>query len=408
MAILHLFEGYGIELEYMIVDDHTLEVLPVTDKLLEAFAGYITDTVENGNIAWSNELCLHVVELKTNGPVKSLENISNDFLSNIQQVNSLLKPLGGKLLPTAMHPFMDPYKEAKLWPHEKNEIYELYNQIFDCRGHGWSNLQSTHLNLPFANDEEFGRLHAAIRMILPILPGLAASSPIKDGKYTGLKDTRLEVYRTNQKNIPSITGKVIPEAVFTKKDYQNLILKKNYQDISPFDPEGILQQEWLNSRGAIARFERNAIEIRILDIQECPSADLAIVKAIVGTIKNLVEEKYINYQEQQKWSTNDLLHIYQQCVQNGEDGHILNTSYVKAFNFPFFSATASELWQHLISDIPTLNSHDKQILKVITEQGTLATRIYKCIGPYSHLEKIKEVYQQLADCLINNQILRYK
>ncbi len=31
---LHLFGGFGIELEYMIVDRETLSVLPVADRLL--------------------------------------------------------------------------------------------------------------------------------------------------------------------------------------------------------------------------------------------------------------------------------------------------------------------------------------------------------------------------------------
>jgi len=38
----------------------------------------------------------------------------------------------------------------------------------------------------------------------------------------------------------------------------------------------VLQNEWLNSRGAIARFERDTIEIRVLDSQETPAAELAI------------------------------------------------------------------------------------------------------------------------------------
>src|SRR5690606_14828486 len=141
--------------------------------------------------------------------------------------NDLLKSHGGVLMPTAMHPFMDPYSEMQLWPHERNEIYEKYNSIFDCKGHGWANLQSVHLNLPFQGDEEFARLHAAIRLVLPILPALAASSPLKDGQFTGLKDTRLDVYQSNQKKIPSIAGKVIPERVFTKEDYERTILQKN-------------------------------------------------------------------------------------------------------------------------------------------------------------------------------------
>src|SRR4029078_8648779 len=97
-----------------------------------------------------------------------------------------------------------------------NEVYAIYNNIFDCTGHGWSNLQSTHLNLPFADPLECSKLHAAIRMVLPLLPALCASSPILGGKYSGYLDTRLTYYKTNQSRIPSITGQVIPEAIFSK------------------------------------------------------------------------------------------------------------------------------------------------------------------------------------------------
>src|SRR5678809_520166 len=90
---------------------------------------------------------------------------------------------------------MNPERETRLWPHEDNEIYEAFDRVFGCTGHGWSNLQCTHLNLPFAGDAEFARLHAAIRLVLPIIPALAASSPILDSRLTGLMDTRLHCYR---------------------------------------------------------------------------------------------------------------------------------------------------------------------------------------------------------------------
>jgi carboxylate-amine ligase len=61
------------------------------------------------------------------------------------------------------------------------------------------------------------------------MPALAASSPIVEGQVTGVFDNRLEFYRQNQKKIPSITGHVIPEAVFTKSEYENKILQRCYQ-----------------------------------------------------------------------------------------------------------------------------------------------------------------------------------
>jgi len=278
-APISLFHAFGVELEYMIVDARTLSVRPIADEVLKAAAGQITSEVECGEIAWSNELALHVIELKTNGPAPSLAPLPTLFQEQVTRIQEILARYDARLMPTAMHPWMNPDQELRLWPHDYNPVYESYNRIFDCRGHGWANLQSVHLNLPFADDEEFGRLHAAIRLLLPILPALAASSPVVERRLSGLLDTRMETYRSNSQRIPSITGAVIPEPVFTRKDYQQRILERMYADIAPHDPAGILQHEWLNSRGAITRFDRNTIEIRVLDVQECPLADVAICAA---------------------------------------------------------------------------------------------------------------------------------
>ena len=164
-------------------------------------------------------------------------------------------------------------------------------------------LQSTHLNLPFYDDEEFAKLHAAIRLVLPILPALCASSPILDGKLTGSMDTRLKYYKTNQAKIPSITGKVIPEAVFSKRNYLNTIYEKIKTDIAPYDPNEELNAIWVNSRGAIPRFDRGSIEIRIMDIQECPAADIAALTLVIETIKAFTGNLFISLEAQMKWKT---------------------------------------------------------------------------------------------------------
>src|SRR5690606_10242960 len=150
----HLFEVFGIELEYMIVDSKTLKVKPIADWLIKEVTGNFTADVENGPIAWSNELVSHVIELKTNGPTPQLNNLDNMFLENIKQINQLLSKHQAILMPTAAHPSMNPFTETVIWPHEYNEVYSLYNKIFDCRGHGWANLQSMHINLPFFNNNE--------------------------------------------------------------------------------------------------------------------------------------------------------------------------------------------------------------------------------------------------------------
>ena len=151
---LSLFAGYGIELEYMIVDRASLDVLAIADKLIHAVAGDYRSEVEQGELAWSNEMVLHVIEIKTNGPAGALEPLPALFQRDITRINELLAPHAACLMPGAIHPWMDPRRDTRLWPHEYNSVYEAYDRIFGCQGHGWSNLQSVHLNLPFAGDAD--------------------------------------------------------------------------------------------------------------------------------------------------------------------------------------------------------------------------------------------------------------
>src|SRR5690606_32665994 len=308
-----LFEAVGIELEYMIVEEDGLDVVPAADRLLESVAGELTDEWENGDIAWNNELALHVVEMKCNGPQRSLAGLAEAFQQNVSLAVETLGRDGCRLMPTAMHPWMDS-RDVELWPHGTRIIYETFDRIFSCKGHGWANLQSAHLNLPFADDEEFARLHAAIRLLLPILPGLAASSPAMDGIPTGIADNRLVAYRSNCAKIPSITGDVVPETYRSMDEYQERLLARIYADLAPHDPDGILRHEWVNARGAIARFERMAIEIRVLDVQECPAADVAFAAAIIGTLRSLCDERWASIASLDRWDTKRLAALLDRAI----------------------------------------------------------------------------------------------
>lgn len=405
---LHLFQGYGIELEYMLVDCDTLEVKPITDELIKHEVGQYASDFEDGIVTWSNELVLHVVELKSTKPENNLNGLEHAFAENVKRINVILSKWNTMLMPTAAHPFMNPLNETKLWPHDNNEVYDIYNKIFDCRGHGWSNLQSTHLNLPFYDDEEFAKLHAAVRIIIPILPALCASSPILDGKLTGLLDTRLKFYRTNQAKIPSITGKVIPEAVFSKRNYLNTIYEKIKADIAQYDPENVLNPIWVNSRGAIPRFDRGSIEIRVMDIQECPAADIAVQTFVIETIKALVNEKFLSYEAQTKWKTEALSAIFDSTTEKAGDALIENIDYLEAFGFSGNSARASDLWKHILDRM--IRSGNSALekwtneLDVILTEGTLAKRIVKAIGHDQSKENIIQVYKQLSGCLSQNKM----
>ncbi len=405
----HLFDVFGVELEYMIVRSDDLSVLPVADRLLCQSDGQPASEIELGDVAWSNELVMHVVELKTNGPVAALDPLPTRFQDHVRRANELLASWGARLMPTGMHPRMDPARETQLWPHAYAAVYGAYDCIFNCRRHGWANLQAAHLNLPFADDGEFGRLHAAIRLVLPILPALAASSPVADGRITGRLDTRLAAYRANSSRIPSITGDVIPEPVFTQSDYEQQILQRMYDDVREHDAAGVLQHEFLNSRGAIARFDRRAIEIRLLDMQECPAADVAVCGATARAVQALVDQRWSDLKAQQRIGTERLVRILTACIDRAERAVIGDRRYLDHFGYPAGarSCTAAELWHHLCQT--TVWSDDSRPawsdpLHTILRRGPLARRILRWLNGDASAPHLSAVYGQLCNCLAEGRM----
>lgn len=397
-----LFEAFGVEIEYMLVHADSLNVFPASDIVLRGSGPEFVSEIEVGPLNWSNELVLHVLELKTGGPAESLQPLARLFQDHVRQANDILSGLGGRLMPSAMHPWMNPDLETRVWPHEYSTVYEAFNRIFDCRGHGWSNLQSVHINLPFQGDDQFARLHTAIRLLLPIMPALAASSPLLEGQVTGLLDTRLDVYRTNARRIPSITGHVVPEAVRSAAEYEANILQPMYRDIAPFDAEGDLQEEWLNARGAIARFDRGAIEIRVLDVQENPTADLAIVQAIVSVLRELVAERWTPLDEQLGLELNMLHEQLLATIRDADQAVITDENYLRQFGWSGpVPCTAGELWRHLTAATGwnEQDSPEAAALRRILEHGPLARRILKHVGSTPSREQLAEVYRRLCDCL---------
>jgi gamma-glutamyl:cysteine ligase YbdK (ATP-grasp superfamily) len=399
---LGLFDAYGVELEYMIVDAATLDVAPVADALLETVAGEPTDEYLNGEVAWNNELALHVLELKCNGPRDRLAGLGKAFGENVVLANDVLARSDRRLMPSAMHPWMDPARELVLWPHGSREIYRTFDRIFACRGHGWANLQSAHLNLPFAGDEQFARLHTAIRLLLPLLPGLAASSPLIDGKLNGILDNRLVAYRQNCARIPSITAEVVPEPIQSIGEYQEKLLAPLYRDLAPHDPAGVLRHEWVNARGAIARFERMTIEIRVLDVQESPPVDAAYASLIIEVLKLMCAEQWSDLDAQREWPTAELGRLLRTTEREAENSAIDSRRYLEAFGFARGAVRLVKLWEHLIDAASThgeLGAEDARLLEHYLRHGTLATRIVKGVGRVPRRETIAAVYRALCDAL---------
>jgi carboxylate-amine ligase len=178
-------------------------------------------------------------------------------------------------------------------------------------------------------------------------------------------------------------------------------------EILPFDTDSVLDPVWVNSRGAIPRFDRGSIEIRLMDIQECPTADLAIVTLVIETLQALIKGEFIPYGEQIGWTTESLSAILDKTIVSGHETIIDQVPYLQLFGMTG-TAQANEIWQSILSKL-IASGHEsllkwKPELDIILRHGTLAYRIKKAIGPDPAIETILPVYRKLASCLEQNRM----
>ena len=399
----------GIELEYAIISREDGRTLPLSDKILVNSRGKVTNSRKFGPCRVSNELALHVLELKTPEPVASLSDWGDKFLETLQILDSKLKPLGAMLMPTAMHPCMQPEREARLWPHGDQEIYRAYHQIFDCLRHGWCNVQSCHLNLSFCGDNEFKRLHNAVIVLLPLLPALSASSPFVEGKRSEYLDARLDFYQHNQARCPSIAGNVIPESVNSQAEYHSKILQPMYAQIAELYPQAaLLQEEWLNSRAAITHFQRGSVEIRELDLQECPMADLAICDYILNLLRHLVAlpaakvEPALNGH-----SINECLQQWRAVVRSGMNAQFQLPEILPLFDLADHPIqTVADFWENLwaIKDLRPANHLFSETVKTLIFQGNLASRMQLAVSANPDKSELQALIFKLNRCLMSNTL----
>jgi hypothetical protein len=229
-------------------------------------------------------------------------------------------------------------------------------------------------------------------------------------------DSRMHFYRKNQERIASITGYVIPEPVYSKREYEEKVLAPMYAAIAPHDPDEVLQEEWLNARGAIARFDRDAIEIRIIDIQECPTADIAVAHALTCVLRALVSERWQPLERQKNFDTEPLNSILLATTMDAEAAVIRDTDYLSAFGIHAKEARAGDIWQHLVETAVAgdgdFSTAWASVMETILREGPLARRIVSALasdrpggGKFGLARaRMHDVYAELCDSLQNNRV----
>jgi hypothetical protein len=200
-----------------------------------------------------------------------------------------------------------------------------------------------------------------------------------------------------------VTGHVIPEPVGSIAEYHDRILQRIYDDLAPHDPEGVLRFEWANARGAIARFDRRTIEIRVVDMQECPLADLAVLQAITCVVRGFTQADHSLRWRINALASERLLESLLKAVRDGEAAVIDDAAYLACLGMPA-PADAAQIWSALIARFAGPSGPEAEALDCILNHGTLATRMLRRTGPATP-ESLRATSRALCSCLEDGHML---
>jgi carboxylate-amine ligase len=407
-----LFEVTGLELEYAVVDGTDLRPRCLVEDGFRALAGRPASDVEFDDVGFSNELAAHVFEMKTLDPVRDLALAETALVRGLRRFAAVLRDrFGARLLPTGMHPFMRP-EETHLWRGSGRAIYETYSRLFPIHQHGWLNVQSCQVNLPFGPDDaSIAALHNAAACVLPYLPALAASSPLVEGRLGDAVCNRMASYATNQRRIPAIAGAIVPEYMTSRDQYRRDVLERIYRELDHVPGTARIRHEFVNSRGAILRFDRNALEIRVLDLQECVKMDVAMAVFARLAIKSLVGALRAGSVRLPEHAL--LVEDYRASVAAGRQAEVQATHILAAAGYRPGAATAETVLLLLLDlahsesgpgDAPYLRLVEHRIrhgnLSEMIRRGAALERR----GADSERQAaILGVYEELAGCLDRNE-----
>lgn len=391
-----LWSVVGLELEYALVDAELQPTRRVAE-LLEALRGQPCSELELGAVGLSYELFDHALEFRNGPPQESLVDAEAALVTAVQRVARVLdERMGLKLLPGGMHPWFDP-RHAGIWARAERPAHAAWGRLLDLRTHGWANVQANHVNLPLGDEATATQMLNAAALLVPYLPALAASSPVVDGALQPFVDSRLRCIRRDVGQVPEAVGELVPEPITSLADHEARVLAPIWAALGERPDSTLLMREYINMRAAALRSCRSALELRVLDVQECVRADAAIAALCRAALRALVVTAP---------PPPDHALLVRDLWSCARDGGAASVEAPHLLHAPGPARLALERLLELAE--PWLRPEERDaympLLIEITENGSLGERLRDRLRRASDLPRaLRRVWTELAGCLVENE-----
>jgi carboxylate-amine ligase len=378
-----VFDGFGLAVDYLLVESDNLRPIPPA-----SIGG------SGKSVSWSTNAAGTGIQLSTRAPEKDLLAAGARIAADVRSLNALAeKLLGGMLLPAGGHPFAQARDAASVANGNKAQLFGSPKT-----GRIWTSGAT--VEIPFGDEQGFGRLHTAMRMVLPLIPAISAASPFLEGKRASALSARLMAMIDGTPGMPELTGPFIPEVALDQADYYRIVLEPIARALADHDLAERIDYLSVNQRAVVPSFERGTIAVNVADTQECPGADAAVAEMTVAVINAMKDGRWVSNYLQRAWHESDLLAILKDVAMKGSEAVIANRDFLLMFGKMRETATAGELWRHLYQQLRDGLSEPTRIrIAHILDHGSLAQRILRRTGERPSRERLLDVYGELAACL---------
>jgi gamma-glutamyl:cysteine ligase YbdK (ATP-grasp superfamily) len=200
----------------------------------------------------------------------------------------------------------------------------------------------------------------------------------------------------------------VPEYVDTFGAYRKEILQPMYAALDRLPNSEPIRHEFLNSRGAVLRFARRALEVRVLDTQECVRMDVAISVFTRAALRQLTAEVLAGKLVPPPADT--LVADFHACVRDGSRALVRAPHITGTTDGPGVAirTVLDALLERARTAVVKEDTGYLADIESIIANGTLSERIRARLEPHAQSETalrraLRDVYRELADCLLSNE-----
>ncbi len=410
---LHGLLGFRLSLHFALVGWSSLDVLPLADEVLSLRCeGERIRRVREGDVVWQNVGPRHNLSIASAHGFDSVLHAHDFFEAQVKALAEQAARVEGKLMPGGMHPWFCADRVER-WPHEDAAQDSAMHKLFGVGRHGWANQQGLDLALPFSSEAEFKLLYAALRFLQPLLPALSSASPIAEGAIGPARQCRVAARHDLVCSHPDFARtsvqRHVPPALDSLAAFDSLVAQPLHVALRRHGLSDALTPRQVSAGGLWAERTQEHLAIRMLDGQECVSANLAVVAAVQALVHQLSFDSPVATAELDVWPAARLDELVQNSITHGESAIVRDADYLRAWGFPEGNrCRAQELLQFLWED-KLAARFDRALapfLETIVMQGSLASRILKALPPQWNAEALFIVYRNVVKSLAENVSFR--